>query len=160
MTSLSPPDNATVWGTVQITGSGVGDNVGVVKGELEIDGQFVSPTRRTSAYADFAWDTTGTSDGPHAIKVTVYDAALNERALTSSVWVANQIKNRMDGDHDGDVDMSDFGFFQACFNGPNRPAAIAGCEGTDFDSDTDCDLTDFAAFQFCFNGPNRPAACP
>ncbi len=31
-----------------------------------------------------------------------------------------------DLDRDGDVDMSDFSVFQACFNGPNRPPGCAG----------------------------------
>jgi hypothetical protein len=30
-----------------------------------------------------------------------------------------------DFDHDGDVDLSDFGVFQGCFNGPNRPPACS-----------------------------------
>ena len=32
-------------------------------------------------------------------------------------------RNPFDHDRDGDVDLSDFATFQACFNGPNRPAA-------------------------------------
>lgn len=62
-----------------------------------------------------------------------------------------------DFDGDGDVDLIDFGHFQACFNGPNRPPVTAGCEDADFDSDNDVDLMDFGVFQGCFNGPNRPA---
>jgi hypothetical protein len=65
-----------------------------------------------------------------------------------------------DFDGDGDADLIDFAHFQLCFNGPNRPAAAAGCEDTDMDADSDVDLIDFAAFQACFNGPNRPAVCP
>ena len=61
---------------------------------------------------------------------------------------------------DGDVDLSDFGHFSACFNGPNRPAAWTGCDDADFDADNDVDLTDFSVFAACFNGPNRPPACP
>ncbi len=64
-----------------------------------------------------------------------------------------------DFDGDGDVDLADFGVFQGCFNGPNRPAAAANCGGADFDGDNDVDLADFGFFQGCFNGPNRPAAC-
>jgi hypothetical protein len=61
-----------------------------------------------------------------------------------------------DLDQDGDVDLVDFGMFQSCFNGPNRPA-LAGCTvDADFDNDTDVDLVDFGTFQTCFNGPNRP----
>jgi hypothetical protein len=65
-----------------------------------------------------------------------------------------------DFDKDSDVDLADFGHFQGCFNGPNRPYAQAGCADADFDGDTDVDLADFGVFQGCFNGPNRPPACP
>ncbi len=67
-----------------------------------------------------------------------------------------------DADGDGDVDLTDFGQFQGCFNGPNRPfgAESATCLCFDGDKDADVDLADFGAFQSCFNGPNRPAACP
>jgi formylglycine-generating enzyme required for sulfatase activity len=61
-----------------------------------------------------------------------------------------------DFDHDADVDLVDFAFFQACFNGPNCAPAGAGCGGADLDRDGDVDLADFAVFQGCFNGPNRP----
>jgi hypothetical protein len=64
-----------------------------------------------------------------------------------------------DTDFDEDVDLADFGRFQACFNGANRPAAQSGCDDVDFDSDADVDLRDFAVFQGCFNGPNRPVGC-
>ena len=67
-----------------------------------------------------------------------------------------------DFDTDGDVDLSDFGRFQSCYNGPNRPPAQPRCEPADFDGDLDVDLIDFGTFQSCFNGPNRPPApgCP
>jgi hypothetical protein len=65
-----------------------------------------------------------------------------------------------DFDTDGDVDLTDFGHFQSCFNGPNRPPAQANCGDADFNADNDVDLADFGTFQGCFNGPNRPPACP
>ena len=64
-----------------------------------------------------------------------------------------------DLDWDGDVDVSDFGVFQACFNGANTPPAGADCGLADFDGDGDVDLNDFSRFQACFNGPGRPGAC-
>jgi hypothetical protein len=64
-----------------------------------------------------------------------------------------------DFDRDLDVDVSDFSFFQACYNGPNRTPNLPECGPTDLDDDGDADLTDFALFQSCFNGPNRPPAC-
>ncbi|MBN1489457.1 MAG: right-handed parallel beta-helix repeat-containing protein [Phycisphaerae bacterium] len=67
-----------------------------------------------------------------------------------------------DFDFDGDVDLTDFGAFAACFNGPNRPPAPGCAVNADLDDDTDVDLSDFAIFASCFNGPNRPpaAGCP
>ncbi len=64
-----------------------------------------------------------------------------------------------DFDLDGDVDLADFARFQACFSGPNVPAA-PGCadvnaDGPPWGSDNDVDLSDFAAFQVCFSGPNN-----
>ncbi len=64
-----------------------------------------------------------------------------------------------DYDRDGDVDLADFQWFQACFNGPNRPPGQVECADADRDHDGDVDLADFQQFQACFNGPNRPSAC-
>jgi len=62
-----------------------------------------------------------------------------------------------DLDQDGDVDLSDFSVFQACFKGPNRAyGGGAACPSADSDIDGDVDLSDFSAFQYCFNGPNNP----
>lgn len=36
----------------------------------------------------------------------------------------NPPPRRSDFDADGDCDLADFGIFQVCFNGPNRPAPI------------------------------------
>jgi len=70
---------------------------------------------------------------------------------------------RPDADGDGDVDLSDFGIFQACFNGPNRPYKAGPdprkCNCMDAGDNPivrDVDLADFNTFQSCFNGPNRP----
>jgi len=73
------------------------------------------------------------------------------------IW--NVASNFCDFDLDSDADLADFSFFQACFNGPNRPASLSECRTADLDGDGDADLGDFALFQSCFNGPNRPPAC-
>jgi hypothetical protein len=66
----------------------------------------------------------------------------------------------VDFDLDNDVDLTDFGFFRACFAGPNRRIPnVALCPGADLDGDADVDLADFLEFQNCFNGPNRPPGC-
>ncbi len=64
-----------------------------------------------------------------------------------------------DFDHDGDVDLTDFGYFQLCFGGPNRPV-IFECSPADLDGDQDVDVGDFLVFQGCFNGPNKPPRTP
>ena len=66
---------------------------------------------------------------------------------------------RPDLDSDGDADVADFGLFQTCFNGPNRPPARGNCGRADFDDDGDADVADFSIFQRCFNGPARPPGC-
>ncbi len=67
---------------------------------------------------------------------------------------------RTDIDVDGDVDLTDFYYFNNCFNGPNKPPALSACDRADFDEDGDVDLNDFdTGFQPCFNGPNRPPVC-
>ena len=85
-------------------------------------------------------------------------SATSEEATLTVVGAAYAVA---DIDRDGDVDLSDFAWFQVCFNGPNRTAVLGGdCDPLDFDTDGDVDLNDFAVFQACFNGPNRPPACP
>lgn len=51
-------------------------------------------------------------------------------------------------DDDGDVDLSDFAFFAACFSGTDNPAPSTppGCLNSDLDGDGDVDLDDFLIF--------------
>lgn len=88
--------------------------------------------------------------------------------LSGRFTVSMCFSPRQDADGDGDVDLDDFGIFQACFNGPNRPYNPAAdqrkCACMNSDAGTssdpvvpDVDLMDFGRFQGCFNGPNRPA---
>jgi len=67
-----------------------------------------------------------------------------------------------DFDYDGDVDVTDFGFFQSCFSGAGNALPRAECAEADFASDGDVSVSDFSVFQICFNGPGRPATenCP
>ena len=81
----------------------------------------------------------------------------------------------VDFDCDQDVDLTDFSWFQHCFNGQNHilpidcytlipcdlesdPVFAPFADG-DSDGDLDVDLTDFEAFLACYNGPNVPPAC-
>lgn len=63
---------------------------------------------------------------------------------------------REDFDDDGDVDLSDFGVFIGCYNGPNHPYAGPNCDTADLDADGDVDVSDFGVFLGCFNGPGQP----
>jgi hypothetical protein len=84
----------------------------------------------------------------------------SDLALPLSAVYVPQASPLADFDGDGDVDLSDFSAFQACFNGPNRSPAGGCIRDADFDNDADVDLSYFGIFQSCFNGPNRTARCP
>jgi hypothetical protein len=115
-----------------------------------------SPPRYNDTYYARMWTATGG-----------FTQALFQEGseLTASVWYTAWVNAgrpqpifAADFDADGDVDLTDFGRFQACFNGPNRQPR-PDCLDADLDGDSDIDLADFNAFQACFNGPNRPPAC-
>jgi hypothetical protein len=62
-----------------------------------------------------------------------------------------------DFDRDDDVDMEDFGVFQACISGPSIPQLDPTCILADSDGDEDIDQDDFGVFQLCMTGANIPA---
>jgi hypothetical protein len=62
-----------------------------------------------------------------------------------------------DLDGDGDVDMSDFGRFQACLTGTGSPQTDPACQGARMDIDSDVDQNDFVLFQACLSGEGLPA---
>lgn len=100
------------------------------------------------------------SDTPFTSVRLVGGRGTNQQNYSLDDMVYSPVPPKPDFDDDGDVDLSDFGHFQACFNGPNQPPAQpSGCEDADLDFDGDVDLSDFSTFQVCFNGPNRPPAC-
>jgi len=59
-----------------------------------------------------------------------------------------------DGDQDGDVDQTDFGLWQLCYDGGT--GLIAGCECYDRDNNNKVDSADFLEFANCFTGANVP----
>jgi hypothetical protein len=62
-----------------------------------------------------------------------------------------------DLDGDGDVDMEDFGIFQACLTGSGIPQTDPDCLKARLDGDEDVDEHDLAILQNCFSGPNKRA---
>lgn len=66
-----------------------------------------------------------------------------------------------DLDRDGDVDQADFGMFQACWTGADRPQLDPACQIARLDDDWDVDQADFDRFQVCAVGPGvaAPAGC-
>ncbi len=118
------------------------------------DGHFTGATTATLTISNVAADDAGS----YRCVVTAGCGSATSNAVTLTVNVPTF--SPADFDRDGDVDLSDFNYFQLCFAGPNRPPAQPNCGFADLDADADVDLTDFARFQNCFNGPNRPAACP
>ncbi len=61
-----------------------------------------------------------------------------------------------DFDLDGDVDLDDFGVFQACATGPLAGPPAPGCGPADLDLDLDIDQSDFGFWQRCISGPDVP----
>lgn len=61
-----------------------------------------------------------------------------------------------DFDSDSDVDLTDFGYLQACFSG-EYITVRAGCEDARIDDDNDVDQEDYNRFLNCLSGSDRPA---
>ena len=75
-----------------------------------------------------------------------------------NVWTFTTKPAPGDFDQDGDVDLSDFGFFQLCLSGSGirlRP----GCEPADLTGNGDVDGADFALFRACFTGTDLQPGC-
>jgi len=105
-----------------------------------------------------------------------YDLARQHRLAGVGIWALNYDGARpelwdeldrqfrtgcprpADLDHDGDVDMEDYGLFQRCLSGRNVVQASPACAGTHLDLDTDVDENDLALFLQCFTGPGQKAA--
>jgi len=119
---------------------------------IQADINLGGPNEFPPGYFDGVWD---------VVVTTCADSAVPSPAQFT---VNMCFSPPQDGDGDGDVDLSDFGAFQGCFNGPNRPYKPAPvdqrkCACMDVGDNpivNDIDLSDFNKFQGCFNGPNRP----
>ena len=61
-------------------------------------------------------------------------------------------------DGDLDVDMRDFGTFQACYT-PTAQLVSGPCTACDLNHDNVVDQSDLALFLRCLNGADQPPAC-
>ncbi|MCD4787241.1 MAG: DUF362 domain-containing protein, partial [Desulfobacterales bacterium] len=82
---ISLTDGEAVCGDATIEGSEFGDDRGVVKAELLVDGEFVAAISNPSDPFTFVWDSTSVPAGEHEVAVTVYDAAFNEGSINCIV---------------------------------------------------------------------------
>ena len=89
--------------------------------------------------------------GTHNAVITI-TGDYNERTIAVALTVETV---QVDFDEDGDVDMADFGHFQACLSGPGIQAPQE-CRDADMNGDLDVDQDDFGAFQNCISGPTMP----
>ena len=75
-----------VSGEVPITVSDFGDNVGVVRAEIAVDGQLIAAIPNPSDPFTQVWDSTTFDPGWHDLEVTVFDAMLNEQSLGVRIY--------------------------------------------------------------------------
>lgn len=62
-----------------------------------------------------------------------------------------------DMDRDGDVDVTDFGLFQACFSGSAVAQPSTACARAKIDADTDVDVADYLLLEKCLSGKDIPS---
>jgi hypothetical protein len=90
VTITSPAAGATLSGAVTVRATAT-DNVGVVRAELDVDGNL----RSAVATGPYQWglDTTTMADGPHTLSVRAYDAAghVGQAAVTVTVQNAGNL---------------------------------------------------------------------
>jgi hypothetical protein len=75
-------------------------------------------------------------------------------ATHSKPVVVGRTFARADFNFDHDVDLEDFGHFQACLSGVGVLQTNLNCLDANFDHDSDVDEFDFAVFEACLRGPN------
>ena len=83
----SPGEGETVAGVVEVFFD-CGDNRGVVRAELRVDGLPVDQSAYPGASARLAWDAGGAEAGDRLIEVVVYDDAFHEASASRAVRVA------------------------------------------------------------------------
>jgi beta-lactamase superfamily II metal-dependent hydrolase len=137
---------------------------GVLTYSMEVDAGWLStvPDSGTSAgEADLitiVYDTARLEPGTYNATITITDIhASNSPQEIPVTLIVEPLYTLADFDHDGDVDMEDFGHLQVCLTGPGVPQTDPACEDAMIDSDDDVDQDDFGLFQACISGANVPA---
>lgn len=84
------------------------------------------------------------------------------RSYASGVVATALPAVKLDRDKDGDVDQSDYGWFQTCISGANVFQVSPACADAKLDEDDDVDATDVGIFLGCMTPPGVPAVgeCP
>jgi hypothetical protein len=106
------------------------------------------------------YDTAALAFGNYNGTITIEDAAATNSPQTISVLV-HVIFDHIPGDFDDDddVDIADFGAFQACLTGTGQGPPASGCEDANLDADggdDDVDDGDLAKFLGCMTGAGIP----
>lgn len=102
-----------------------------------------------------SYDASDLDVGTHEATISVDAGAIINSPQTVGVTLVIRTKPG-DFDNDGDVDLDDYGFFQACFSGAGAPVGPE-CKAADFDGDHDVDGQDFTAFMGCVSGQSVPS---
>lgn len=104
VTIETPPEGATVNGTVEVAGNASDPDGNVSRVEVRIDqGEWTNATGTENW--SFSWDTTGVSDGTHTISARSYDGQNHSSITERNVTVDNN--QTSDGNQTGDTNGSD-----------------------------------------------------
>jgi hypothetical protein len=146
---------ALSWSSISVSWTASTDNVGVAGYRIYRN---ASPepvgTSPTTSFTDSGLE----PDTTYAYRVSAYDAAQNESGQSAQAAATTLIRYAIaDFDQDGDVDVEDFGRFQACYTGGGSPQVDPDCQDADLNGDSIVDQLDFIIFQSCISGPDRPA---
>ncbi len=111
-------DGSVFTGTAQIDGT-AGDNYQVASLKLYIDSVLVASG---GAAVSYAWDTTQTTNGSHALKLTASDTSNNQIDVDISISVNNPVVKVGDVNNDGSVNIFDLSILLAHWNTAYSPA--------------------------------------